>query len=175
MALSGCLNMTPENPLAADSILDTTLSKDLLLNPTQISEQHKADLEDIYAQAIGDFIRHVKNDYNLTFDTLYFGKHEYGQPDDFPDIALPSSIETTHIQLISPEQGERIQKENDSSIYINLIGWCNDYNADFLFVTFSNGFSHQFDFHIKYKYDIHKNEFIIENTRFENFRYKTKQ
>ncbi len=43
----------------------------------------------LYSQAIGEYIRAVSKEYKLSFNTLFFGKHVYGQPDDFPDIELP--------------------------------------------------------------------------------------
>ena len=106
---------------------------------------------------------------------MFFGKHVNGQPDDFPDIQLPSNIENTNIKLISPEQGIKVQTKSKSSFYINLIGWVESEIADFAFVTFSNRFSHQFDCIIKYKYDPEKKQFVIETTRFEKYFHKSKQ
>src|SRR5207244_3108380 len=93
------------------------------LNSTSNTGTEKDNLAKIYAQAIGDYIRLVHKEYDLNFDTLFFGKHVEGQAGDFPDIALQSSIENTEIKLISPEQGKEHQKEHGTSYYINLIGW----------------------------------------------------
>ncbi|MBP6185135.1 MAG: hypothetical protein KA479_09355 [Saprospiraceae bacterium] len=174
LALDGCTTKTTGNSQSDVINSDTSLSTKQQPNKTNISVKQKDHLTKIYSQAIGDYIRLVKKEYNLTFDTLFFGKHVYGQPDDFPDIALPSAIENTKIKLISPEQGEKNQNERKSSFYINLIGWVNSYDADFIFVTFSNGFAHQFDCFITYKYDTNAKEFVMETTRFENYRYKKK-
>lgn len=175
LALSGCTTKTTGNSQSDIINSDTSLSTKQQPNKTNISGKQKDDLTKIYSHAIGDYIRLVKKEYNLTFDTLFFGKHVYGQPDDFPDITLPSSIENTKIKLISPEQGEKNQNERKSSFYINLVGWVNSYDADFIFVTFSNGFAHQFDCFITYKYDTNAKEFVMETTRFENYRYKKKK
>ncbi len=135
----------------------------------------KTDLKQVYAQAIASYIKAVNDKHKTSFDTLYFGKHVYGQPDDFPDIELPESIENTHIRLVSPEAGLKIQKARKSLVYINLFGWVDKTTAEFIFVTFSNGCEHQHDCHIDYQYDsIHKS-FNSEKVRFEYFRYKPNQ
>jgi hypothetical protein len=82
----------------------------------------KGDLTKIYSQAISEFIKAVKKEQKTGFDTLFFGKHVYGQPDDFPDIELPETIEGTHIRLLSPEGGLKKQKERKSLVYINMVG-----------------------------------------------------
>lgn len=133
--------------------------------------KQKPDLTTVYSQAIADYIRFVDKEHNLTFDTLFFGKREFGQADDFPDIELPAIIENTNIILISPDQGKKIQNERRSSFYINLIGWVDSDHAEFIFVTFSNGFAHQFDCFINYNYNTEKQAFEVANSRFENFRY----
>lgn len=172
--LSNC-TIKPADKTGPDNINpDTSSSRIQQLDAPKNPKEQKVDLEKIYSQAIGDYIRHVYKEYKITFDTLYFGKRVFGQPDDFPDIELPTYIENTTIKLITPEQGEKNQEERDSSFYINLIGSTGADNADFIFVTFSNGFAHQFDFFIDYKYDPDEKRFVIETTRFENYRYKKK-
>lgn len=171
---SGCTNKTTRNSQAGELNADTSLTTTHPLSSTDNPVKQKDDLAKIYSQAIGDYIRLVKKEYNLTFDTLFFGKHVYGQPDDFPDIILPSAIENTVIELIIPEEGEKKQKERESSFYINLIGWVNVDDADFNFVAFSNGYAHQFDCFIKYKYDATEREFVMVTSRFENYGYKAK-
>lgn len=151
-----------------------SLDSSLSTQPTLETSDQKVDLTKIYSQAIGDYIRFVKMEHNLTFDTLFFGKREFGQADDFPDIELPNRIENTNIKLISPELGKKIQLERKSSFYINLIGWVNSDNAEFIFVTFSNGFVHQFDCFINYNYNTTKQAFEVDSSRFENFQYKVK-
>lgn len=173
-ALSGCTTKPTSQSTSANKSADTSFSTKNFPNNTNSSGKEKEELTKIYSQAIGDYIRLVHKEYNLTFDTLFFGQHVHGQPDDFPDIELPSTIGNTTIKLVSPEQGEKIQKERPSSFYINLIGWANSYDAEFIFVTFSNGFAHQFDCFITYKYDTNEEAFVIETTRFKTYRYKAK-
>lgn len=88
-------------PVTSDSSNTQTVSKDELIK--------------IYTQAIAQYIRSVHADYHITFDTLYFGKHVYGQPDDFPDIQLPETIAQTPVRLVTPEAGSQKQKERKSS------------------------------------------------------------
>jgi len=132
----------------------------------------EVDAAKLYSQAIGDYIKLVRQEYGLTFDTLYFGKHVYGQADDFPDITLPAQIENTAIKLISPEHGTEVMSKRPSSFYINLFSGGVANNAQFTFVTFSNGFAHQFDCFINYVFNNSKMEFEIENKRFEVYMYK---
>jgi len=79
----------------------------------------KSKLTKIYAQSIADYIKAVSEDYTIKFDTLFLGKHIYGQPDDFPDIELPETIANTQIRLVAPEFGAQKQKDNKSSFFIN--------------------------------------------------------
>lgn len=127
----------------------------------------KADLTKVYTQAISDFIKTANQKNKTTFDTLYFGKRKNGQPDDFPDITLPKIIENTTIQLVSPETGAKLQKTNKSRVYINLIGWVEKENIEFIFVVFSNGFAHQYDYHIHYNYNEKLKEFKLKNIEFK--------
>lgn len=136
--------------------------------------QQQKELEKIYSLAIGDCIRLVKKEYKLSFDTLFFGKRKFGQPDDFPDITLPAVIEHTNIRLISPEDGEKKQKESMASFYINLMGRVYDDDATFMFVFFSKGFAHQFDCFIQYRHSAGNNTWKMETSRFENYQYPKK-
>jgi hypothetical protein len=132
----------------------------------------KADLTRIYSQAIADFIKAVKEKHRTSFDTLFFGKHVYGQPDDFPDIELPQTIENSQVRLITPENGLKKQKERPSLVYINMIGWVDQDKADFIFVTFSNGCAHQYDCFSNYIYDVKRKSYSLEQVRFEYYQYK---
>lgn len=127
----------------------------------------KNDLTKTYSRAIGDFIKTANKKNKINFDTLFFGKRMNGQPDDFPDIELPNTIEKVHIKLISPEAGEKSQKERQSRIYINLIAWANKDYAEFIFVVFSNGFAHQYDYKLNYAYNAQEKEFQLEKIQFK--------
>jgi len=129
----------------------------------------KAELEKIYSMAIADYIKLLKKQHKLKYAVLFFGKHQNGKPEDFPDITLPVKMGGTSISLIDPVKGEEMQKENKSSAYINLIGWVNDSNASFIFVTFTDGFVHQFDYFINYKFDIKKKKYLLDDNRFVNY------
>ena len=129
--------------------------------------QNKADLAKIYSQAIGDFIKAANEKNKTNFDTLFFGKRRNGQPDDFPEIDLPETIENTHIKLISPEVGTTKQKERPSRTYINMAGWVDNETAEFVFFVFSNGFAHQYDYTINYKYNAKRKEFELEKLHFK--------
>jgi hypothetical protein len=128
----------------------------------------KTDIKKIYSQAIGDFIRDANQRNKIPFDTLFFGKRDDGDPyNDFPDIELPGMIENTQIRLISPESGKIMQRERKERIYINMIGWVDAQKAEFLFFIFSNGFDHQYNYSIDYKYDSNLKEYKLVKLQFK--------
>ena len=129
--------------------------------------QTKADLTKIYSQAIADFIKDANKKNKTGLDTLFFGKRKNGQPDDFPDIKLPETIQNVHIRLISPEVGKVKQKERKSRTYINLIGWVEKEKAEFLFFIFSNGFEQQYNYTLNYKYNVKRKEFELTKLQFK--------
>ncbi len=127
----------------------------------------KVDLTKIYSRAISDFITDASKKTKRNFDTLYFGERKNGQPDDFPDIELPEKIKNIHIRLISPEVGTLKQKELKSRIYINMAGWVDKKKAEFLFFVFSNGFDHQFNYTINYRFNAKLKEFELVKLQFK--------
>lgn len=133
------------------------------------STLQKNRLTKIYSQAIAEFITAAFKKDKTIFDTLFFGKHIYGQPDDFPDIELPEIINNTCIKLVTPEIGKRKQQESKSLVYINMMGWVDSDKASFLFVVFSNGAQHQYDYFIDFKYNSSQNKFELEKIEFENY------
>lgn len=172
IAITGCSSgntgISNANPSSTQTSIDTAESE---IDKSGIEDQ-STDLAAFYTKAIGDYIRLVKEKYQITFDTLFFGKHVFGQPDDFPDIELPSFIGSTAIKIISPEEGEAIQKKRRSTFYINLFRWETSTSTEFVFITFSDGFAHQFDCYITYKNAANSMGYVLESTRFENFQYK---
>ena len=172
LVLTGCANNSTKDSGLKGIMADTILSTNKPAGSANNAGKQQDALTEMYARAIGDYIQLVKENYQLRFDTLFFGKHVNGQDTDFPDIALPAMIENTGIKVISPEQGEVHQRKNPSSFYINLFGTVNENDAGFIFVTFSNGFAHQFDCFIDYTYDKDKKTFVIKTSRFENYSYK---
>ena len=125
----------------------------------------KQRLTQLYTQAIDKFINTANKKNGVGFDTLYIAKRKLGQPDDFPDIELPASIRKTQIRLVSPEEGAIMQQQLKSRIYINLFGWVEDKQAEFLFVVFSNGLEHQYDYTLNYT--LQHQQFELESIRFK--------
>jgi hypothetical protein len=134
----------------------------------------KAALAKLYSQAISDFIKDANEKHKTSFDTLFFGKHVYGQPDDFPNIELPEAIEKTQIRLITPEDGLIKQQARKSLVYVNMIGWIEQKKSEFIFVIFSNGGEHQYDYFSNYIYDAERKSWKVEQDRFEYYLYKNK-
>jgi hypothetical protein len=128
-----------------------------------------AGLTKIYSQAIADYITAVHKQELMSFDTLFFGKRNNGKPDDLPNIKLPAIIKNTRIVLVDPVTGKKQQEANRSRVYVNLVGWTDSNNAEFNFVTFSNGFEHKFDCHLDYTYDAELKAFKLTGSRIEIF------
>ncbi len=135
-------------------------------------QERETDLAAIYTRAVGDFIQATNRQHQSNFDTLFIGKRAYGQPDDFPDIQLPKTILNTHIVLVSPELGKTLQNEHKKRVYINLFAWVEKEKAEFLFVTFSNGFEHQYDYTFNYQYNKTKKVFVLNKTEFKGPPFK---
>lgn len=173
-ALAGCSNHAASNSSLGEAFVEKSLTAIQHVNTYSRAgtTASKDELTKIYAQSIADYIKAVSKEYKINFDTLFFGKHVYGQPDDFPDIELPEVIEDTQIRLLTPEAGMQKQKESKSSFYINLVGFVEDEKAEFIFITFSNGYAHQFDCFIQYTYHTELKAYMLENSRFENYLYK---
>lgn len=124
------------------------------------------ELTSIYTIAVSDFITAVKERNGTEYDTLFFGKRKFGQPDDFPDIELPGKISNTTIRLVTPGEGEKLQKAIKTRVYINLVGWTTKATADFVFVVFSEGFAHQYDCNLNYTFSKTTNRFERTNLQF---------
>ncbi len=165
LVLIACSSHSDAHKIAGDNASTAIAHTDTLITPTD-------ELTNIYSLAIADYIKAVHKEYNIQFDTLFFGKHVYGQPDDFPDITLPDIIAHTQIRLITPEVGSIKQKERKSLVYINLIGFVDPEKAEFIFVNFSHFGVHQYDCFINYRFNARLKAFGLEGVRFENYGYK---
>lgn len=127
------------------------------------------DLTMIYTQAIAEFIHAGSHQNKRTFDTLYFGKHQYGQEDDFPDIKLPMEIEKTQIRLIDPIDFKTDLIITKSNVYVNMMGWADKEKAEFIFVVFGKGAEHQYDYFIDFIYNASIKKFELFKIESENY------
>jgi len=123
----------------------------------------KADLAKIYTQAIAEYIKTVYQKDQIHFDTLFLGKQV-----EFPDTGLPATISGVNIRILAPQE-INVYKSGyrKSSPYINLIGFVENDQAEFIFVTFYPGFDHQYDCYINFRYNSEKKEFYPEKSRVE--------
>lgn len=128
----------------------------------------KADFTKVYTEAIADFIKAATKKNKSNFDTLFFGKRVNGKSDDFPNIKLPNTIANVQIRVITPEDWAKKYKERKSRVYINLMGWVDKENAEFIFIVFSNGFVHQYDYSIDYKYNIQRKKIELKKLEFKD-------
>lgn len=146
------ITIPAENDMLMQRFAFLLLFLPLLATGQEKEVPEKPGLVRIYTQAIGDFIHAANAANKAPFDTLFFGKRHDGTPDDFPDITLPQRIANTSIRLITPEAGTKSQNERRSRVYVNLVGWVDSARAEFIFVVFSDGFVHQYDYLINYRY-----------------------
>lgn len=123
----------------------------------------------MYSRAIAAYINAVYEKDKKLFDTLFFLKRSFGQPDDFPNIELPKTIQNTKIRLVEADiEGVKTEQEKHKArFYINMFGWVEKETAEFIFITFSNGGEHLYDCFIDFKYKSERDEFELEKLRFE--------
>lgn len=125
-----------------------------------------AQQQEIYSQAIAEYIKAVYQKDQTVFDTLFFGRHN-----DFPNITLPPVIQHTKIVLVNPaEAGDRLGSSK-SSAFINLVGTVTKDSATFVFVTFAAGFRHDYDCFIDLDYEAAQEKYAPVKLRFENYIY----
>ena len=167
LGLTACSNYSRDKSATETIISDHSLPNNSF--ETDSLRKQNDELTKIYTEAIAVFIEAAYKKDRITFDTLYFGKHVYGQADDFPDIELPQIIDKTQIRLVSPEFGQKIQAERKSLVYVNMMGWIEKEKAEFLLVVFSNGAEHQYDYIINFIYNTSTNKFDLDKIEFENY------
>jgi hypothetical protein len=177
IGLTACSNQTGDKPQADKIIADSSATSTQQTNSATTDSLivQKDELTKIYTQAIAEFIKAVYKKDKTTFDTLYFGKHVYGQPDDFPDIELPQTIEKIQIRLVTPDVGQKKQAEQKSLVYINMMGWVDNEKAEFILVTFKNGGEHHFDYFINFNHNNSSGKFELDKIEFENYLHSNGQ
>ena len=171
IGLNVCSNLSCDKPRVGKIIADTSSAagQQAYSASTDSLTIQKDELTKIYSQAIAEFIKAAYKMDKTTYDTLFFGKHVYGQPDDFPDIELPKTIEQTQIRIVAPDAGQKKQAERKSLVYINMMGWVDYKKAEFIFVVFSNGAEHQYDYFIHFVSKDSTNKFELDRVEFENY------
>jgi hypothetical protein len=175
MGLTAWSNHIGDKPHVDKIIVDSSSSQQKNSATIDSLTMQKDEVTKIYTQAIAEFIKAAYKKDKTTFDTLYFGKHIYGQPDDFPDIELPPTIEKAHIRLVSPEVGQKKQAAIKSLVYVNMMGWIDNEKAEFLLVVFTNGGEHQYDYFINFNHDISSDKFDLDKIEFENYLHSNGQ
>ncbi|HZV68648.1 MAG TPA: hypothetical protein VFG10_03860 [Saprospiraceae bacterium] len=177
LSLTSCSNHTSNKSLTDKIVGDNSsiaIQKTNTATTDSLTIQNDG-LTKIYTQAIAEFIKAAYQKDKTTFDTLYFGKHIYGQPDDFPDIELPETIENTQIRLVSPEVGQKKQAERKSLVYVNMIGWVEKEKAEFVLLVFTKGGEHQYDYFINFNYSSSSDKFELDKIEFENYLHSNGQ
>lgn len=169
--LSACFYSTGDKSKTDKIIANSysVASQQINYTATDSLNIQKDELTKIYTRAITEFIKAAYNKDKTIIDTLYFGKHTFGQPDDFPDIELPSTIEKTQIRIVAPEVGLKKQATRKSLFYVNILGWVDKERAEFVLVVFTNGAEHQYDYFINFNYNTSSNNYELEKIEFENY------
>jgi len=157
---------------AGDSTSASTLTEQKDTGTASVKEMaplSKKELNHVYSQAISDFMQVMYLKDSLVFDSLFLGERNFGTEDDFPEINLPKRIGSTRVVMVSVGEahGAYKQRFNKTNPFINLMGWVNKSNAEFIFICFYPEFKHQYDCYLNYVYEPSKNEFVLEDERFE--------
>lgn len=76
LLLTACSNRAVNNSSVASQRPNPAATDSLIIRQNELRE--------IYTQAIAQLIKTEYVRRKTSYDTLYFGKHIYGQPDDFP-------------------------------------------------------------------------------------------
>ncbi len=171
LGLTACSNHLDDKALTDKIIAESSFAANQQIDSSKKDSLtiQKDKLTKIYTQAITEFVKATYTKDKTTFDTLYFGKHVYGQPDDFPDIELPQKIENTQIRLVAPDVGQKKQTERKSLVYVNMMGWVENEKAEFVLVIFTNAGEHQYDYFINFISNVSTNTFELDKIEFENY------
>lgn len=171
LGLTACSNHSGDKLLTDKIIAESSSagSQQTNASTTDSLTIQKGELTEIYAQAIAEFIKAAYKKDKITFDTLYFGKHVYGQHDDFPDIELPQTVENTQIRLVTPEAGQEKQAQHKSLVYVNMMGWVDKEKAEFVLVVFTNGGEHQYDYFVNFITKASTIEYELDTIEFEEY------
>lgn len=168
LILSACSDVAV-NRIAASKTKDSSLRENTKPKQSILNDS----LALIYSLAISDFIQAVYEKEHQRFDTLFFGKHAYGQEDDFPPIVLPDSIHHTVLRLVAPDFVQQAALTDKPKVFINMMGWVNKTNAEFTLVVFNHGAHHQYDCFLNYDYQASTQKYILTNLAFEDYRTLT--
>ncbi|MEO6305014.1 MAG: hypothetical protein ABIP51_17765 [Bacteroidia bacterium] len=118
-----------------------------------------------YCQVIAEYIKVIGKEDQLSFDTLYIGKHP-----DFPEIKLPAIIQGKKIILLTYHKGDKEPQNKSSFILINIIEKkvINE-EMNFMLVTFHQDYHPQHNSFFDLKYDPAKKEFVLnKDVRFDH-------
>ncbi|MFO0358651.1 MAG: hypothetical protein ACK50A_16975 [Sphingobacteriaceae bacterium] len=143
----------------------TVLFPALVLSQTK-PLTNKTELQNIYTQAISDFIKAAEQKNAKTFDTLFINKRKQNDEDDFPNIVLPNTISNTPIVLDNFDVHLDLYRKLKHLMNLNMIGWVQQEKAEFMFVMFTNGFEHQYDYNIKYNHNKKTKKYEVASIKY---------
>lgn len=119
-----------------------------------------------YTLAISEYI---KSKHNLSFDTLFVGKHE-----DFTDVILPKKIENTVIVILTTTEAENLFKHRPSFIFTNMIGDFTKNSCSFKLIVFKTERTPEKNYwwplhiyNVSYDYNPQTKVFKLDKTDFE--------
>ncbi len=117
-----------------------------------------------YCQVISEYIKAVTRNKEHHFDTLYIGHHEA-----FPEIKLPLVIEDKIIIVQANETGKTKPQNQPAFVLINIVELKFEiHKADFLVVTFHQGYQPRHNSYVNLHYDTITNDFNLDKEiRFE--------
>lgn len=169
-SINACTN--PVSAKGDNNVAEVEGMKHTKANEATAAESGDKELAEVYGKAIKDYIEAVYQLDKTVLDTLFILKRQNGQEDDFPAMQLPEAINKTRIVLLTQQEAD-LRKASSRKVtpFINLIGNVDNKNADFIFVTFYPGFTHQMDAYINYIYDDGKKNYVLDQLTIEVVMY----
>jgi hypothetical protein len=129
----------------------------------------KDSLVSIYSAALEEYLKAMREKRQVTFDTLFLGKHE-----EFPDIKLPAKIENTGIVVLTTEEANSKFAYRKSMAFVNMVDLGDKGKDEFMFVTFyvdnekeKVNYWPQHNCLINLVYNKNKKEFDLEKVNFD--------
>lgn len=134
------------------------------------SAPNASQISKAYHLIIAEYIKDQVKKEVPKFDTLFIGKHE-----NFSNIKLHKQIEGKHILLLEAEPIVNGPQNLSRFKLINIIPmhW-DEKDAEFMLVTFHQGYKPQHNSYIQLKYDSNKKEYSLSREIRYDYAYSKK-
>lgn len=140
-----------------------TSNDSIRFNVSEPASAPRAEVCTAYTRAIEEYLKAAYTGDTVLPDTLFIGN-----PLGLPDIQLPLVIRNTNIRPVTSEEHKQITSRRSETVYLNVIGWQNVSQREFIIVTFLNYAVPQHTCHLYLEqHAVAKNEFTLDSLAFE--------